>query len=64
MIASHFDEFEDMTDVNTDLFQGCDLIKLYIEVNSQIKGNKMIRAVTRSLERMRDFLQYIEVDIT
>ena len=57
MLATHFDDFEDMTDVNTDLFQGCELIKLYIEVNSQIKGNRMIRAVTSSLERMRDLLQ-------
>ncbi len=56
MLATHFNDFEDMTDVNTDLFQGCELIKLYIEVNSQIKGNKMIRAVVRSLERMRDLL--------
>jgi hypothetical protein len=47
-----------------ELFRGCELVKIYIEVNSKIKGNKMIRTVTRSMERMRNFLQQIEVDLT
>ena len=45
------------------MFRGCELIKIYIEVNSKIKGNRMIKAVTRSMERMRDLLQQIEVDV-
>ena len=47
-----------------ELFRGCELVKIYIEVNSKIKGNKMIRTVTRSMERMRNLLQQIEVDLT
>lgn len=46
-----------------EMFRGCELIKIYIEVNSKIKGNRMIRAVTRSMERMRDLLQQIDVDV-
>ena len=41
----------------------CELIKLYIEINSKIKGNKVINEVTRSLERIRELLKQIEVNL-
>jgi hypothetical protein len=39
-----------------EMFRGCELVKIYIEVNSKVKGNRMIRKVTRSMERIRNLL--------
>jgi hypothetical protein len=40
------------------MFGHCELIKLFIEVNSKIKGNRTISAVTRSMERIRGLLHH------
>jgi hypothetical protein len=52
-----------VNNTNTKMSQ-CELIKLYIEINSKIKGNRVINAVTGSMERIRDLLKQIEVDLT
>lgn len=52
-----------VNNTNTKMSQ-CELIKLYIEINSKIKGNRVINAVTRSMERIRDLLKKIEIDLT
>lgn len=52
-----------VNNTNTKMSQ-CELIKLYIEINSKIKGNRVINAVTRSMERIRDLLKQIEIDLT
>ena len=52
-----------VNNTNTKMSQ-CELIKLYIEINSKIKGNRVINAVTGSMERIRDLLKQIEIDLT
>lgn len=47
-----------------ELFRGCELIKIYIEINTKIKGSSTLKKIKRSMERMRENLMNIHLDIS
>ena len=47
-----------------ELFRGCELIKIYIEINTKIKGSSILRKIKRSMERMREKMMNIELDVS